>query len=202
MYAIAHVRGGGELGPVWHERGSGLGKLNSIEDFIAAVRFLQASGYAGPGKAAAYGSSAGGLLIAAAVNRAPDLFRAVILDAPFLDIAGTMLNPELPHTLREYEEWGNPNDVQVLRYIQTYSPYDNLRPQPYPAMLILHNIHDQIIPPERTLCWVKHLRRLKTDENPAILLLGETGTHSRPSDVSIEMEQEALKYAFALENVR
>lgn len=198
VYAIAHVRGGGELGQKWHEQGKGLNKLNSIEDFLASIRHLESLGYCAPGNVTAWGSSAGGLIAAAAMTRSPASFRSVILDAPFLDVTGAMLDPQLPHTLREYEEWGNPAEPGVLPYLRSYSPYDILKEQQYPPILLLHNLPDQIIPADRSFCWARHLRRLKTDSNPLILRFNQNGTHARPADSAAELEEEALRYAFAL----
>ena len=198
VFATAHVRGGGELGPDWHREGRGIRKINGINDFLAVTEHLISTRIAEPGFITAYGSSAGGLITAAAANMRPELFRNLIMEAPFLAVSSIMLDPDFAHTLREYEEWGNPQNSQELENIKRYSPYDNLRSARYPAVLILHNRHDQIIPLSQSLCWIKHLRRLRQGAAPSILLIGEGGTHARWADSQSEVEAEAVKFAFAL----
>src|SRR5438094_974861 len=135
VYAIAHVRGGGEMGREWYEDGKFLNKANTFKDFIACARELIAKGYTSPEHLAIRGRSAGGLLIGAVMNEAPELFACAVAQVPFVDALTTMLDSSLPLTVNEYEEWGDPNDVEFYEYIKTYSPYDNIRPANYPALL-------------------------------------------------------------------
>src|SRR4029079_8370021 len=136
VVAIAHVRGGEEMGRAWYEGGKLLQKRNSFTDFIAAAEHLIAAGYTSPDGLVISVGSAGGLLMGAVTNLRPDLFRAVLAEVPFVDVVNTMLDASLPLTVIEYDEWGNPNDAEFYRCIRSYSPYDNVRAQAYPHMLV------------------------------------------------------------------
>src|ERR1043166_9616404 len=142
VYAIAHVRGGGELGREWYEDGKFLNKANTFEDFIACSKLLVAAGYTSPERLAIRGRSAGGLLIGAVLNECPDLFRCAVAQVPFVDALTTMLDDKLPLTVNEYDEWGNPQEPDYYRYIKSYSPYDNLEEAGYPALLVMGGLND------------------------------------------------------------
>jgi oligopeptidase B len=144
-FAIAHVRGGGEFGRQWYDGGRLLNKRNTFTDFIACAEFLIREGFATKDSLAITGASAGGLLIGTVLNMRPDLFRAALVEVPFVDVLNTMLDESLPLTVGEFEEWGNPKDRQYYEYIRTYSPYDNIRPQAYPAMLVRSSLNDSSV---------------------------------------------------------
>ncbi|NIO41257.1 MAG: prolyl oligopeptidase family serine peptidase, partial [Burkholderiales bacterium] len=142
IYAVAHVRGGGEMGKRWHDEGRMLNKRNSFTDFIACAEHLIGCGYTDPSRLVIEGGSAGGLLVTAATNMRPDLFRAVIADVPFVDVINTMFDDKLPLTTGEYEEWGNPADKSYFDYMLSYSPYDNVVAGEYPAILVETSLND------------------------------------------------------------
>ncbi len=199
VYAIAHVRGGGEKGDPWHEAGRLRNKLNTFTDFIAAAEHLVALGLTRPGRIAASGASAGGLLVGAAVNMRPDLFGAVYAEVPFVDPLNTMLDRSLPLTEASFSEFGNPGDSREdFLYIRSYSPYDNVRAQAYPPMLVLQSLNDARVPYWEAAKWVARLRHAKTDSNPVILYLKTQGGHSGGSGRYDNLEDFARAYAFAL----
>src|SRR5581483_9857177 len=142
VMAYAHIRGGGDLGKLWHDAGKMLAKRNTFTDFIAVVEYLTANGYGDAKRVAIEGGSAGGLLMGAVVNLRPDLFRAVVSHVPFVDVMNTMRDASLPVTVPEYEEWGNPNQEEYFRTMLSYSPYDNLKAGSYPSMLVRTSLHD------------------------------------------------------------
>src|SRR5262249_29179794 len=142
IVAIAHIRGGEEMGRAWYEGGKLLNKPNTFTDFIAAAEHLIDEGFTAPDRLAISGGSAGGPLLGAVTNLRLDLFRAVVAEVPFVDVVNTMLDASLPLTVIEYDEWGNPNDAEAYRCIRSYSPYDNVRAQPYPHMLITAGLND------------------------------------------------------------
>ncbi len=167
VMAYAHIRGGGDLGKPWHDAGKMLVKRNTFTDFIAAVEHLTASGYGDPARVAIEGGSAGGLLMGAVTNMRPDLFRVVLSHVPFVDVMNTMLDASLPLTVPEYEEWGDPNEDKYFKYMLSYSPYDNLKPASYPAMLVKTWLHDSQVMYWEPAKYVAKLRTLKTDDQPA-----------------------------------
>ncbi|MBP8921584.1 MAG: S9 family peptidase, partial [Micropruina sp.] len=175
VWAIAHVRGGGELGRSWYEQGRLLAKPNTFADFVAAARHLAATGWTSPDRLVAQGGSAGGLTVGAAVNLAPDAFRAVHADVPFVDALTTILNPELPLTVTEWEEWGDPlHDPEVYRCMKGYTPYENIRPVRYPSVLATTSLNDTRVEVTEPAKWVAQLRRTVTaDEARPILLRTE-----------------------------
>lgn len=183
MVAMAHVRGGGDLGPAWHDAGRLGSKENSFRDFCACARFVIDNGYTDAGRIAAWGASAGGLLVAVALNREPQLFASAVLDVPFLDVLNTLLDPELPLTEHDFDEFGDPSVEEEYRWIRAYSPYDNIGEQAYPPMLVSTALNDQRVGYWEALKWVARLRKLKTDDNPLLLRvdaaghLGETGRY-------------------------
>jgi oligopeptidase B len=198
VMAYAHIRGGGDLGEPWHDAGKMLVKRNTFTDFIAVVQHLTAAGYGDPQRVAIEGGSAGGLLMGAVSNMRPDLFRAVLSHVPFVDVMNTMLDASLPLTVPEYEEWGDPNQKNYFDYMLGYSPYDNLKPASYPAMLVKTSLHDS-----QVMCWepakyVAKLRTLKTDNNPLLLITNMEAGHGGASGRYDYLKEIALDYAFLL----
>jgi len=172
VYALAHVRGGGELGRPWYDAGKLDHKRNTFTDFVACARALLGQGYAAPGRLIAEGGSAGGLLIGAVANLAPDLFRGLHAAVPFVDALTTILNPDLPLTVTEWEEWGDPlHDADMYRYMRTYSPYDNVNARDYPAILVTTGLNDTRVEVTEPAKWVAKLRDLATNgpESPILL---------------------------------
>jgi oligopeptidase B len=198
VMAYAHVRGGGDLGEPWHDAGKMLLKHNTFTDFIAAVEHLTASGYGDPARVAIEGGSAGGLLMGVAVNLRPDLFRAVVSHVPFVDVMNTMLDATLPLTVPEYEEWGNPNEETYFRAMLSYSPYDNLRRESYPAMLVKTSLYDSQVMYWEPAKYVAKLRTLKTDNNPLLLVTNMKAGHGGASGRYDYLKEIAFDYAFLL----
>lgn len=197
-YAIAHVRGGGELGELWREGGKMLHKKNSFSDFIAAAEHLIAEGWTSKGLISAEGASAGGLLMGAVVNARPDLWKSVLLGVPFLDVINTMSDPTLPLTIGEYLEWGNPNDPDVYRYIKSYCPYTNVRTQDYPPMLVTTSLHDSQVGYWEPTKWVAKVRDMKTDANPVILHCNMNAGHGGDSGRYDAIKETARDCAFGI----
>lgn len=201
IFAIAHVRGGGELGQGWHDAGRLAQKEASFTDFIACARTLADQGYSAPGWILAQGGSAGGLLVAGALNRQPDLFGAVILEVPFVDVLTTMLDPTLPLTVGEYEEWGNPGRKQDFQTMLAYSPYDNIRPQAYPPVLIEAGLHDSQVMAWEPAKYAAKLRQLKTDEHPVLLLTNLEAGHGGATGRYDSLRERARQFAFAISSI-
>ncbi len=199
VYAIAHVRGGEELGRTWYEGGKLLQKKNTFTDFIDAASFLVAEKYANPERVFAMGGSAGGLLMGAVVNMHGDLFRGVVADVPFVDVITTMLDESIPLTTSEYDEWGNPNDREYYDYMLSYSPYDNVEAKDYPNLLVLTGLHDSQVQYWEPAKWVAKLRALKTDDNRLVLKTNMEAGHSGATGRFKRYEETALKYAFVLD---
>jgi oligopeptidase B len=198
VMAYAHIRGGGDLGKPWHDAGKMLVKRNTFTDFIAAVEHLTAAGYGDAARVAIEGGSAGGLLMGAAVNLRPDLFRAVLSHVPFVDVMNTMLDATLPLTVPEYEEWGNPNESAYFFYMLSYSPYDNLKAGSYPAMLVKTSLHDSQVMYWEPAKYVAKLRTLKTDSNPLLLVTNMQAGHGGASGRYDYLKEIAFDYAFLL----
>ncbi|HEU5049836.1 MAG TPA: S9 family peptidase [Gemmatimonadales bacterium] len=198
VIAIAHVRGGEEMGRPWYEDGKLLRKRNTFTDFIAAAEHLIAAGYTAPDRLVINGGSAGGLLMGAVTNMRPDLFAGVIAEVPFVDVLTTMLDETIPLTVIEYEEWGNPNDPRYYEYIRSYSPYDNVVPQPYPPMLVTTGLNDPRVAYWEPAKWVARLRATKTDTNPILLRTNMGAGHSGASGRYDYLREVAFKYAFLL----
>lgn len=198
VMAYAHIRGGGDLGKPWHDAGKMLVKRNTFSDFIAAVEHLTAAGYGDPARVAIEGGSAGGLLMGAVVNMRPELFRAVISHVPFVDVMNTMLDASLPLTVPEYEEWGDPNHEAYFRYMLSYSPYDNLKPGSYPAMLVKTSLHDSQVMYWEPAKYVAKLRTLKTDNHRLLLVTNMKAGHGGASGRYDYLKEIALDYAFLL----
>jgi oligopeptidase B len=168
-YAIAHVRGGDEMGEGWHDDGMLMKKRNTFFDFIDCAEHLVKAGWTSPDRLLIEGGSAGGLLMGAVVNERPDLFRAVHAAVPFVDVLNTMMDASLPLTIGEYLEWGNPNEKDAFDYILSYSPYDNLATKAYPALLVTTSYNDSQVMYWEPAKYVARLRTLKTDRNPLVL---------------------------------
>jgi oligopeptidase B len=194
ILASAHVRGGGDLGKAWHDDGRMLHKRNSFTDFIAAAEFLIAHRFVAPDRLVITGGSAGGLLVGAVLNLRPELFRAAIADVPFVDVINTMLDESLPLTVGEFEEWGNPKKLEDYRYMLGYSPYDNVRAQAYPAMLVRSALNDSQVMYWEPAKWVARLRAMKTDSRPLLFKIsldpaghgGASGRYNRLRDVAFD----------------
>ncbi len=198
IYAVAHVRGGGELGKAWHDAGRMLNKRNSFTDFIACAQHLIGSRYTDPSQLVIEGGSAGGLLVGAVTNMRPDLFRAVIVDVPFVDVINTMLDDSLPLTTGEYEEWGNPADKSYFDYMLSYSPYDNLVTGDYPAMLVETSLNDSQVMYWEPAKYVAKLRASKTDLNPLLLRTNMDAGHGGASGRYDFLKEIAFSYSFIL----
>jgi oligopeptidase B len=198
VFAIAHVRGGGEMGRGWYEGGKYLNKTNTFTDFIACAEHLIEQRYTRSSRLAIRGRSAGGLLIGAVVNSRPDLFACAVAHVPFVDVLTTMLDETVPLTVPEFEEWGNPADVEYYEYMKSYSPYDNVRPATYPAMLVTAGLNDPRVPYWEPAKWVAKLRQAKEDDR-ALLLQTQMGTgHSGPSGRYESWREEAFVTAFVM----
>jgi oligopeptidase B len=196
--AIAHVRGGGELGRQWYEDGKLRHKKNTFTDFISVAEQLIREGYTTPAQLAISGASAGGLLIGAVSNLRPELFRAVIADVPFVDLMNTMLDASLPLTVNEYEEWGNPNVPDDFAYMRSYSPYDNVSARAYPNLLILAGLNDRRVAYWEPAKWTAKLRALKTDDNLLLLRTSLGSGHTGVSGRYEQLKEQAFQYAFVL----
>ncbi|AVF56463.1 S9 family peptidase [Pseudomonas fulva] len=197
-FAIAHVRGGGELGEAWYRAGKQEHKCNTFSDFIACAEHLINEGVTSPATLAISGGSAGGLLIGAVLNLRPELFRCAIAEVPFVDVLNTMLDPELPLTVTEYDEWGNPEVPEVYERIKAYAPYENVKAQPYPAMLVVAGYNDSRVQYWEAAKWVARLRTRKTDDN-LLLLKTEMGAgHGGMSGRYQGLKDVALEYGFVL----
>ena len=198
VYAIAHVRGGQELGRAWYEDGKLLHKKNTYSDFIACAEYLVASKYTCPAKLFANGKSAGGMLMAVVANWRPDLFRGIVAEVPWTDVLTDSLNPNLPLVTVEYEEWGDPGVKEAYDYLLSYSPYDNVKAQAYPAILVTAAFNDTQVTYWSPAKWVAKLRAMKTDDNVLLLVTNMASGHSGASGRLEKYKLTALKYAFML----
>jgi oligopeptidase B len=198
VVAYAHIRGGGEMGDSWHDAGKMMVKRNTFSDFIAVVEQLVAKGYGAKDRVAIEGGSAGGLLMGAVVNMRPGLFRAVLSHVPFVDVMNTMLDPSLPLTVAEYEEWGNPNEAEAFAYMRSYSPYDNLKAGDYPAMLVKTSLNDSQVMYWEPAKYVAKLRTLKKNETPLLLHINMDAGHGGASGRYDYLKEIAFDYAFLL----
>ena len=198
VFAIAHIRGGQEMGRPWYDDGRLLHKKNSFSDFIDVTHELVARGYAAKDKMFAMGGSAGGLTVAAVANMRPENYRAVIAQVPFVDVVTTMLDEGIPLTTNEYDEWGDPRDEKYYEYMLSYSPYDNVRPQAYPAMLATTGLWDSQVQYYEPAKWVAKLRALKTDHNLLLLHVDMEAGHGGKSGRFQRYRETAMEYAFLL----
>jgi oligopeptidase B len=196
--AIAHIRGGGDMGKPWHDAGKMFHKKNTFTDFIDAAEYLIANRYTSEDELVIQGASAGGLLMGAVVNLRPGLFRIVVSKVPFVDVINTMLDASLPLTVGEYEEWGNPNKPDEYRYIRSYSPYDNLEKKAYPAMLVKTSFNDSQVMYHEPAKYVAKLRTLKTDHNVVLLKTNMAAGHGGSSGRYDHLKEIAFDYAFIL----
>jgi oligopeptidase B len=200
VYAIAHIRGGGDLGKPWHDDGRMLKKRNTFTDFIACADHLVAQRYTSSDRLVIEGGSAGGLLMGTVANMRPDLFFAVIAHVPFVDALNTILDPSLPLTVIEHEEWGNPiESEEIYRYMKSYSPYDNVEAKAYPHILALSGMNDPRVSYWEPAKWVARLRAMKTDSNVLALKTHIEAGHGGPSGRYDALRETALVYAFALD---
>lgn len=203
VYAIAHIRGGQEMGRQWYEDGKLMKKKNTFTDFIDCGEFLIKEKYTSKGHLYAMGGSAGGLLMGAVVNMAPDLWNGVVAQVPFVDVITTMSDPTIPLTTNEYDEWGNPADKDAYFYMKSYSPYDNLEKKSYPNMLVTTGLHDSQVQYFEPAKWVARLRVLKTDKNLLLLKTNMEAGHGGASGRFDYLKEIAMEYAFlmALEGI-
>ncbi len=200
VYAIAHIRGGTEKGWHWYQDGKLQKKPNTFADFITAAEYLGRGGYAAPGKIIAHGGSAGGLLMGAVANLRPDLFGGIIGEVPFVDVITTMLDDTLPLTPPEWQEWGNPiEDAQAFRTMLGYSPYDNVRAQAYPAMLVLAGLTDPRVTYWEPAKWVAKLRERNTGNRLIALKTNMDAGHGGAAGRFDRLKEVALSYAFAID---
>ncbi|MBW4038882.1 MAG: S9 family peptidase [Acidobacteria bacterium] len=198
VVAYAHIRGGGELGDSWHDGGKMMKKRNTFTDFIEATEFLVREGYGDAKRVAIEGGSAGGLLMGAVVNMRPELFRVVLSHVPFVDVMNTMLDANLPLTVAEYEEWGNPNEADAFEYMRSYSPYDNLREGAYPGMLVKTSLNDSQVMYWEPAKYVAKLRTLKTNDTPLLLHVNMDAGHGGASGRYDYLKEIAFDDAFLL----
>jgi oligopeptidase B len=198
VFALAHVRGGQEMGRFWYDTGRQLLKRNSFNDFIDVTRELVSRGYAAKDGVFAMGGSAGGLLMGAVANMSPEDYRGIVAQVPFVDVVTTMLDDSIPLTTNEYDEWGDPHDKRYYDYMLSYSPYDNVRAQAYPAMLITTGLWDSQVQYYEPAKWVAKLRALKTDSNPLYLHIEMEAGHGGKAGRFQRYREIAMEYAFLL----
>jgi oligopeptidase B len=199
VYAIAHVRGGQEMGRAWYDDGRKLHKMNSFNDFIDVTRHLVAQRYAAKDKVFAMGGSAGGLLIGAVANLSPGDYRGMVAQVPFVDVVTTMLDAGIPLTTNEYDEWGNPNERRDYDYMLSYSPYDNVRAQTYPAMFVTTGLWDSQVQYYEPAKWIAKLRAVKTGQNVLFLHVDMEAGHGGKSGRFQRYREIAMEYAFVLD---
>jgi oligopeptidase B len=201
VYAIAHVRGGQEMGRAWYDDGRLLCKKNSFNDFIDVTRMLVANGFAAKDKVFAMGGSAGGLLVAAVANMSPGDYRGIVAQVPFVDVVTTMLDHSIPLTTNEYDEWGNPAERKYYEYMLSYSPYDNVGAKAYPAMLVTTGLWDSQVQYYEPAKWLAKLRALKTDENRLLLHVEMDAGHGGKAGRFQRYREIAMEYAFILDEL-
>ncbi|XP_021750642.1 uncharacterized protein LOC110716331 [Chenopodium quinoa] len=198
VFAIGHIRGGGEMGRKWYENGKLLKKLNTFTDFIACAEYLIENNYCSKEKLCIHGGSAGGLLIGGVLNMRPDLFKAAVLDVPFVDVVSTMLDPTIPLTTAEWEEWGDPREKEFYYYMKSYSPVDNVKAQNYPHILVTAGLHDQRVMYSEPAKFVAKLRELKTDDNTLLFKCDFGAGHSSKSGRFEKLQEDAFTLTFLL----
>jgi oligopeptidase B len=201
VYALAHIRGGQEMGRSWYDQGRLLNKKNSFTDFIDVTRGLVAQGYADKNRVAATGRSAGGLLMGAVLNMAPNDYRVIATHVPFVDAVTTMADPTIPLTTNEYDEWGNSADRRYYDYILSYSPYDNVAAKPYPALFVGSGLWDGQVQYYEPAKWVARLRANKTDANPLVFRVNMEAGHAGKSGRLARYRERAEYYAFILQQL-
>jgi oligopeptidase B len=198
VYALAHVRGGQEMGRSWYDAGRLLNKNNSFDDFVAASEYLVERGIADQKRLYAQGGSAGGLLMATVANRAGSLFHGLVIEVPFVDVVTTMLDNSIPLTTSEYDEWGDPSRAEVYNYLLGYSPYDNLHSGLYPNILVLAGFHDSQVQYWEPAKWVAKLRELKRDQRLLLLDMEMNAGHGGASGRYDRYRELAKIHAFLL----
>lgn len=199
VYAIAHIRGGQYMGRPWYDDGKLLNKRNTFTDFVDCSKHLIAEGYTSSEQLYAMGGSAGGLLMGAIINIAPELYNGIVASVPFVDVVTTMLDDSIPLTTGEYDEWGNPNEEEFYKYMKTYSPYDNVEAQAYPNMLVTTGLHDSQVQYFEPAKWVAKLRELKTDDNQLLFDINMDAGHGGASGRFESLKEVAKEYAFLLD---
>ncbi len=199
VYAIAHIRGGQELGRQWYEQGRLMHKMNTFTDFIDVTRALQSERVIDPERTYALGGSAGGLLMGVVVNLSPELYDGVIAAVPFVDIVTTMLDDSIPLTTGEYREWGNPNEKDAYEYMLSYSPYDNVSAQDYPNLLVTTGLHDSQVQYFEPAKWVARLRERRTDDNRLLMRVNLEAGHGGASGRYRQYEETAQEFAFIID---
>jgi len=198
IYALAYIRGGGEMGEEWRLDGRMMKKMNTFNDFIDCADYLEKNKYTSADRMVINGGSAGGLLMGAVTNMRPDLFKAVVAEVPFVDVMNTMLDASLPLTTSEYIEWGNPNEKAAFDYMIQYSPYDNVKAQNYPAMLIKISLNDSQVPYWEGAKFAARIRATKTDHNPLLVKVNMGAGHGGSSGRYDALHETAFNYAFML----
>lgn len=198
VFAIAHIRGGEDLGRAWYEDGKLLTKMNTFTDFIACSEFLIEEGFTSNEKLFAQGGSAGGMLMGGIVNMRPDLYHAVVAEVPFVDVVTSMLDETIPLTTGEYDEWGNPNNKEYYDCMLSYSPYDNVEKKAYPHMLVTTGLHDSQVQYWEPAKWVAKLRAYKSDDNMLLMDTNMETGHGGASGRFESFKKVTMVYAFLL----
>jgi oligopeptidase B len=199
VYAIAHVRGGQDMGRAWYDGGKMFGKMNTFFDFIDCAEFLVRERYTSSDRVVAHGGSAGGLLMGAIANLRGDLFHAIVADVPFVDVINTMLDASIPLTAQEWEQWGNPAEPRAYAYMRTYSPYDNVSRGAYPRMLVTSGVNDSRVAFWEPAKWVAKLRTHKTDSHPLLLKMNMGAGHGGATGRYERLKETAFRYAFIID---
>jgi oligopeptidase B len=204
VYAIAHIRGGQEMGRQWYEDGKLMKKMNTFTDFIDCGQFLIDQKFTGREHLYAQGGSAGGLLMGAVINLKPDMWHGVIAQVPFVDVVNTMLDESIPLTTNEFDEWGNPKNEDAYKYMKSYSPYENIEKKAYPNLLVTTGLHDSQVQYFEPAKWVAKLRATKTDKNVLLLKTDMDFGHGGASGRFDYLKDIALNYAFlfSLEGIK
>ena len=200
-YAIAHIRGGQEMGRAWYDEGKMMKKKNTFFDYIDVAEYLEKQNYTSKDKMIANGGSAGGLLMGAVANMRPDLFRAVVADVPFVDVINTMIDASIPLTAQEWQQWGDPHNSEAYAYMRSYSPYDNVEHKAYPWLLVTTSLNDSQVGYWEPAKWVAKLRAMKTDTNPLYIKINMAGGHGGSSGRYDVLRERAFRYAFMLDAV-
>jgi oligopeptidase B len=200
-YAIAHIRGGQEMGRAWYDQGKMMNKKNTFNDFVDVGQYLVDNKFTSKDRLIANGGSAGGLLMGAVVNMRPDLFKAVVADVPFVDVINTMMDASIPLTAQEWQQWGDPHDATQYAYMRSYSPYDNVERKAYPWMLVTTSLNDSQVGYWEPAKWVAKLRAMKTDNNPLYIKINMAGGHGGSSGRYDVLRERAFRYAFMLDAV-
>jgi oligopeptidase B len=199
VYAIAHVRGGQEMGRHWYDDGKMMKKWNTFNDFIDCAEFLARERYTSPDRLVAHGGSAGGLLMGVIANERADLFHAIVADVPFVDVINTMLDASIPLTAQEWEQWGNPAEADAYAYMRQYSPYDNVARREYPRMLVTSGVNDSRVAYWEPAKWVAKLRANKTDSHVLLMKMNMGAGHGGATGRYERLKEVAFRYAFMID---